>query len=208
MTAIILAGGQSRRMGRNKALLRLEPDGPTLIEIVVGAARAVTPQIILSTNTPEVYAWLQLPRVADEFPGAGPLAGLAAGLAVMTTSHALLLGCDMPFLQPPLLRHLAAQALASDVDAVVPLNANGQMEPLCAVYRRSCLASARAQLAAGKHKMMDWLASIATRCITADELRRFDPRLQSLHNLNTPEDLAKGREHEGRADEEETRRIF
>ena len=117
--SVILAGGQSRRMGRNKALLRLDPAGPTLVEGVVAAVAGRGP-IVLVTNTPEEYAFLGLPMVADapEHPGAGPLAGLYSGLRASTAAYNLTLACDMPRLQPALLDALAA--LPRDYDALVP----------------------------------------------------------------------------------------
>src|SRR2546422_171213 len=106
--SIILAGGQSRRMGQNKALLRLAPGGPTLIERVIAAVAPFGP-LLLVTNTPEVYAFLGRPMVPDAETGVGPLAGLLAGLQAAVPAYNFVLACDMPWLQPALLAHLAAQ---------------------------------------------------------------------------------------------------
>jgi molybdopterin-guanine dinucleotide biosynthesis protein A len=106
---IILAGGQSRRMGQPKALLRLTPDGPTLIELALAAVRSVAADAILVTNAPETYAFLGCRMVADQFPGLGALAGIHAGLAVSAHEHNLIVACDMPFLNPALLAALAAE---------------------------------------------------------------------------------------------------
>ncbi len=187
--AIILAGGQSRRMGRAKALLRLRPKGPRLIELVRAAIQPVADEIVLSTNTPADFAWLGLPLVADAVPGAGPLAGLAAGLAALRSEWALLIACDMPFLVTDLLRYLADQRRAGDL-AVVPLNAAGRPEPLCALYHQACLPALHAQLATGDYAMHAWLDRIASRRIPAADLRPYDPALRSFRNLNTPDDLA------------------
>src|SRR5690349_521379 len=105
---IILAGGQSRRMGRNKALLRLTPDRPTLIEEVAATVAPLGP-ILLVTNTPDAYAFLDLPMVPDARPGAGALGGLYSGLLATACPFNLVVACDMPFLQPALLRALADQ---------------------------------------------------------------------------------------------------
>jgi molybdopterin-guanine dinucleotide biosynthesis protein A len=187
--AIILAGGQSRRMGQNKALLRLAPDGPRLIELVLAVVRTLASEIVLSTNTPDEYAWLGLPTVADAVPGAGPLAGLAAGLAALSSEWALLVGCDMPAIAPDLLRLLAA--LRQEAQAVVPLNAENRPEPLCALYHRSCLPVIQARLASGDFAMMAWLPLVATRYVACADVRAVDPALRSFRNLNTPGDLAK-----------------
>jgi molybdopterin-guanine dinucleotide biosynthesis protein A len=186
--AIILAGGQSRRMGQNKALLRLTPDGPRLIERVIAAARPITATIVISTNTPALYSWLGLPCVADAQPGMGPLAGLAAGLAAVPTEYAFLLGCDMPFVVTAVLRALLG--VAAGAQAVVPRNAADRPEPLCAVYRRDCLPTIQSCLANGDVKMTAWLDRVNTRYVPASALLPFDPKLQSFRNVNTPEDLA------------------
>lgn len=186
--AIILAGGQSRRMGQNKALLRLTPDGPRLIELALAATRTIASEIILSTNTPDDYAWLGLPTVADAVPGAGPLAGLAAGLAALASEWALLVGCDMPSIAPNLLRLLAAQR--QDAQAVVPLNQDERPEPLCALYHRSCLPVIQDRLTSGNYAMMAWLPLVTAHFIPCADVRAVDPDLRSFRNLNAPGDLA------------------
>ena len=187
LTALILAGGQSRRMGHNKALLRLHPDGPRLIELVVQAVTPLTTRVVLSTNSPEEYAWLGLPSVPDRVAGTGPLAGLEAGLARLTTGHLLVLGCDMPFVVTDLLRFLVS--LRDEAAAVVPLNWDGQPEPLCAVYSHACLPVIRTRLAADQFQMRAWLDAVSVRYVTPAELAPFDPELRSFRNCNTPMDL-------------------
>ncbi len=200
MGAIILAGGQSRRMGTNKALLRLAPAGPTLIELVVAAARQVADPLILSTNTPTAYHWLGLQCVGDQL-GAGPLAGLAAGLAALTTPGAFLLACDLPGVRPALL-HLLAEIAERDptLDAIVPLDAADRPQSVVALYRGTCLAAIQRQLAAGQLQMTAWYDQVHTRYVTAATVREVDPDLRSFHNVNTPEDLAESRWRWGRAE--------
>lgn len=187
LAAIILAGGQSRRMGQNKALLRLHPAGPTLIELVIQAIAPLTMQIMISTNTPAEYAWLGLPLIPDQRADCGPLAGLEAGLTATSAAQLLVVGCDMPFVRTDLLRHLVS--LRGAAAAVVPLNAADQPEPLCAIYSQACLPVIRARLAAGQYQLRAWLADISVRYVTAAELAICDPELQSFRNLNTPLDL-------------------
>ncbi|HEX2911440.1 MAG TPA: molybdenum cofactor guanylyltransferase [Chloroflexia bacterium] len=189
--AIILAGGLSRRMGTDKALLRLKPGGPRIIEMVLAAASAVATEVVISTNRPELYSWLDLPLVPDNFPGAGPLAGLEAGLSRSTARYNLLLACDMPFVQPKLLRFLLD--LAAQHSAVIPLSREGRPEPLCGIYSRECLPHIREHLRAGKYKMTGWLEYLPVRYVAADELLEYDPALRSFDNLNTPEDLEQAR---------------
>jgi molybdenum cofactor guanylyltransferase len=185
--AIILAGGQSRRMGSDKALLRLTANDPTFIELVMSAARSVVDKIVISTNNPERYAWLGIQMVADRVPGEGPLAGLEAGLSAMEVTHSLLLGCDMPFLVPDVLRALLSAA--DDFDAVVPVHSDGHLEPLCALYSMACLPVIREQLAASRNKMQSWLTQVRVRMLAMEELRQYDPDLRSFRNFNTQDEL-------------------
>lgn len=185
--AILLAGGRSARMGQNKALMPLEDNGPPLIEYVVQALRAVTDDIVLSTQTPETYAWLALPMVADRFPGGlGPLAGIEAGLTVLDCDAAWVVACDMPALVPAVLCALAAAP--PPWDAVIPLNADQQPEPLCALYAATCLPSLRDHLRRHDLRLTNWLNAITTRYIPTEQIRALDPALQSFWNINTPTD--------------------
>src|SRR5919108_2948434 len=101
---IILAGGQSRRMGQDKALMALR--GRTLIQRVMDALAPICDELILVTNTPDPYAHLALRMIPDAFPGAGSLGGLYSGLAAMIAEQAIAVACDMPFLNSELLRYL------------------------------------------------------------------------------------------------------
>ncbi len=187
----MLAGGQSRRMGRDKALLRLQPDGPRLIEMVTAAVRPLVEQVVVSTNRPAEFAWLGYPCLRDQWPDAGPLAGLEAGLSFSQAASNLVLACDMPFVVPALLEHLLQSATGQW--ATVPLNQTGQPEPLCAVYSPACLPLVRQCLAAGTFKLSHWLAQVEAagpvRYLSAAELGRYDPALRSFSNMNSPEDL-------------------
>jgi molybdenum cofactor guanylyltransferase len=188
---IILAGGQSHRMGTDKALLRLTPDSPRLIELAVKALAPLTGSIIVSANTPEKYAWLNLPVVPDNFPGCGPLAGLEATLSLTPAVWNIALACDMPEVSPALLNYLLerAQTQTSNLVAVVPLDRDGLPQPLCAVYKREALPYIRAQLQTGNFKLTNWLKDAPVLWLPADELLPFDPTLASFRNINTPFEL-------------------
>jgi len=192
---IVLAGGQSRRMGTPKAFLRLTPDGPTLIERVLAALATVTAEIVIVTNTPDLYAHLGHRLTGDQFPGLGALAGIQAGLAASRHDYNLAVACDMPFLNPALLAALAAWP--RDYDVLVPQLADGQYETLHAIYSRACLAPMTAQLTAGAGRVIGFFSQV--RVVTVDEatLRRYDPDLRSLSNLNTPDEFAAAREGQG-----------
>jgi molybdopterin-guanine dinucleotide biosynthesis protein A len=189
---IILAGGQSRRMGTNKALLRLTPDGPTLIEQVIATLRPFGPALLV-TNTPEVYAWLDLPMVPDALPGTGALGGLYSGLDAATALYNFVVACDMPALQPALLQYMAEQP--REYDVLIPRwqepgDTRPQLETLHAVYSRACLPAIRAHLDAGDLRLISFLPDVRVRYLDEPALRQVDPTLRSFRNLNTPDDLA------------------
>jgi molybdopterin-guanine dinucleotide biosynthesis protein A len=187
---IIMAGGKSSRMGTNKALLRLEPGGLTLIELVVAAARQIGPPLLV-TNTPQDYEFLGLPMVPDAVAGSGPLAGLYSGLAAAQHEYNLILACDMPRLNGDLLRYMAA--LPRDYDVLIPRwrdpEGEQQLETLHAIYSRACLPAIEKRLQAGKLRMISFHPDVRVRYVEEDEIRRFDPQLTGFGNLNTPEDV-------------------
>ncbi len=191
--AAILVGGASSRMGSDKALLRLRPDGPTLIESVILRLRqAGFEPPLLVTNRPEAYAFLRLPMLPDEVPGAGPLGGVLAALCRSSYEYTLVTGCDMPLLNPALLRHMAARHTTADVLVPRWTNKDGrvQNETLHTIYSRSCIEPIRRRIAAGDLKMADLLLEINVEYLEEDELRLYDPELDGFRNINTPKEWA------------------
>jgi molybdopterin-guanine dinucleotide biosynthesis protein A len=191
LTAAILVGGQSRRMGTNKALATIHPDGTTVVESVVRALRQVADEIVLvgSDGVAGNYTFLDLPWVADIFPGTGPLGGIHSALTGTGNSHLLVVACDMPFLNVDLLRHM--MSLPRDYDVLVPVI--GQPQPLHAVYARSCVPLIAESLNQGRYKVSGWFKSANVRTIEESVVAQFDPSLRSSFNVNTPEDLALAR---------------
>lgn len=184
LAGVILAGGHSRRMGRNKALL---PVGDrTLVEIVaarVGDACGQPP--LLVTNTAEDYARTGLRCIPDALPSGHPLVGVYSGLRHVS-GPAFVCACDMPFLSAALIRHMAA--LTGDVDVVIPRH-RGEYEPLHAIYTPACLPAIEQCIARGA-RTAGLLASVRVRIVEEDDIRRFDPELASFVNVNTPEEYA------------------
>jgi molybdopterin-guanine dinucleotide biosynthesis protein A len=181
MWAIVLAGGQSRRMGRPKA--DLEFGEASLLERVVLRVRAAVDEVVL-VGAPLAAARLNLRSAEDWLPGAGPLSGLAGGLAVAPGGLHALVACDLPFIEAEILTRLAA--LGAGFDAVVP-EVDGRRHPLCALYDRRCLAEARACLDDGRRRMEDLLARVRVRAVAPPEVQ--PARLErAVINVNTPED--------------------
>jgi molybdopterin-guanine dinucleotide biosynthesis protein A len=188
LSGAILIGGRSRRMGANKALLPLSPEGPCIVELVARVLRTVADDIILvgASDDRDTYDALGLCQIPDIVPAAGALGGIHAALGAARHEHTLVVGCDMPFLNPTLLHHMAA--LPRDYDALIPLV--GRPQPLHAVYARSALPSIDAALAARRYRVTGWLARATVRIVPRATITAFDPALRSCFNVNTPDDLA------------------
>lgn len=179
----ILAGGQSRRMGRDKAGLRL--GGLSLIERVLAAVVPLACPSFIVARQESDHAHLGLPVVADRHPGAGPLGGLCTALHHTTTPSLLLLACDLPFLTPAFLRFLAAHPGAHQV--LLPRSAEGP-QPLCARYSRGCLPAVEAALARGERRMGAFHPAVDLGWLEPGEWQPFDPQGLLFANLNTPEE--------------------
>jgi molybdopterin-guanine dinucleotide biosynthesis protein A len=201
LSVIILAGGRSSRMGQDKASLLL--DGRPLIWHVAQRLLPLAGELIISSNEPERFAALgaDLPIpvqvVPDQYAGAGPLAGLQAGLSVATRELALLVAVDMPLLSRSLLAYM--QAIAGGHAAVVPRLAlrpgeGEEYEPLHALYRRSCLPAITAHLAQNHRRVVSFFPDVDVRDVTRAEIERFDPGLFSFFNVNTPQDWEQAQE--------------
>ncbi len=187
LSIVIQAGGQSSRMGQDKALMPFL--GRPLIarqrELLTGLAD----ELLVTTNHPTDYAFLGLPLHTDLLPGLGPLGGLYTALSAAQRPLVAVIACDMPFVLAALLRAQCDLLLSEDVDVVIPCSRDG-MEPLHAVYRRdACLAAVRAALDAGERKMTAWLSLVRSRVMTADEVSRVDPEFRSFINVNSPEEF-------------------
>ena len=189
VTGIILAGGQSRRMGRDKAFL---PFGRgLLIERVIEVIQQVTAEVILITNSPEQYRRFGLPMFADVIPDAGSLGGIYTGLVSAKTPYSLCLACDMPFVKPDFLRLLCD--LAAEADVVIPRNAD-DFQPLCAVYAQVCRAPIRQKIEAGRLKITGFFDDVRVRVIDGELLARYDPHDVMFFNANTPEEYERARQ--------------
>ena len=192
ITIIILAGGISRRLGRDKAA---EPFGDeTLLRRVVRrASEAVGSNdvaIVVANTGQSERAPADIPHrlVVDDLPGYGTLGGIYTGLEAARNEWALVVACDMPFLSAPLLRYMAG--LRAGVDAVVPV-IEGRPEPTHALYSRRCLPAISQRLQAGQLKAAGFLDLVRVRYVNENEGRRFDPELLSFFNVNRPDDLAR-----------------
>jgi molybdenum cofactor guanylyltransferase len=195
VSVIILAGGQSRRMGRDKPWLEL--GGAPLIAHVMRRLAPLAVEFVISTNDPAAESRLAgltalpLATAADLFPGAGPLAGLHAALSAVTTEWAFAVAADMPFVSPELVRRMMAESPGAD--AVVPrLTTRGgstsETEPLHALYHARCAAPIARRLAAGDRRLVSFIPDINAVYVGDDFVQQADPRRLSFFNVNTPEE--------------------
>lgn len=190
VTAVILAGGMSRRLGRNKAL---EPfQGEPLIRRVIRRMGRVAPNIIIVANDRERVAELDLPDnvtpVIDLYPCKGSLGGIYTGLAAAPTDWSVFCACDMPFPSPTLYRALLSNR--DDNAAVVPV-VDGRPEPIHAAYSRACLEPIQEKITADRLKISGFFEDVAVHYFTEDRVRDIDPHLLSFFNINTQQDLEK-----------------
>ena len=184
LAGVVLAGGESRRMGRIKALLPI--GGATLIESVVARLREICPQVLVVTNAPERFGDLRARMVPDALPSRQSLVGIYTGILHMR-GPVFVCGCDMPFLHPPLIGYLGG--LADGVDVVIP-RLHGEYEPLHAVYTPACLEPIR-RCVQRHGRNTGFLDEVRVRVVEVEEIRRFDPELRSFVNVNTPQDCAR-----------------
>jgi len=189
----VVAGGQSRRMGRDKALLPW--GGTTLLDHAIARLATVCDEVRVLSGSERRYGDRGLPVDLDAVADAGPLAALATALAVAAPRHALLLAVDIPFATPELLRYLC-DALPS-WDAVVP-STDGGPEPLCAVYGPACLEPVRAALAVGERRMTAFWGAVRVRTPARADLAAFGDPGRLFRNLNDPSDYAAAAKGRGR----------
>lgn len=185
VSAAIMAGGKSRRMGRDKAWLDLG-DGRPIVRRVIDVASEVADEVFLVANDAH-FDSLGLRVVPDRFPEGGVLGGIATGIGAAAHERVLVVACDMPFVRPDVLRLLVDRS--EGWDAVVP-RVGEEYETLHALYTKACLPTIERALAAGKMRVISFFGDVRLRIVDEGELRVLDPDLRSVTNVNTPEELA------------------
>lgn len=190
-TAIILAGGKSSRMGKNKALLPME--GKPNIELIKDHLAPFFSDIIVVTNDFEAYEFLKVPMVKDEYIGKGPLAGIHTGLKNSNTETNFFVACDMPFVSGELAKYLAQ--LCDHYEGVVP-RINGTLHPLFSVFKKSILPKVERCLQEDRLKIRDLLEELQVLYVNEGELEgvmvgNID---KIFYNMNYPLDYEKAKD--------------
>ena len=209
VTGVILAGGKSRRMGENKALMRL--GDISLIEHVIRCLHDVTDELLLVTNSPTEYTHLDVPMQGDILPGTGALGGVYTGLTHASHDTVLCVACDSPFLEPKLLTYLVS--VLGEYDAVMPETYSSRQTPfcrnkdigvtnpsygadtqitlqtLCAAYSKRCLPIIALMLRESELRVHALQERARIKNVSPEVWREFDPEGMSFFNINTPEDF-------------------
>jgi molybdopterin-guanine dinucleotide biosynthesis protein A len=188
LSVAVQAGGQSTRMGENKALKPFL--GRPLIERVVKRLEPIADELLITANEPGAFDFLQIRQEPDARPGLGPLSGLHTALMAAHFPIVAVIACDLPFASGPLVVASAGILLHEDADVVIAESPEGY-EPLHAVYRReTCLPAIEAAIDSGQRRVISWFPQVKVRKLTDDEKTRYDPDGLAFWNVNTPQEFA------------------
>ncbi|MDB9823282.1 molybdenum cofactor guanylyltransferase [Deltaproteobacteria bacterium] len=195
VTGVILAGGKSLRFGSNKALVEI--NGAPLIERVTHVLSSVFNRLILITNSPQEYSSLQLPIYEDIIKGLGPIGGIYTGLEAINDEKGFFVACDMPFINEDLIRYIAG--VGYDFDVVVP-KIDWRIEPLHALYSKSCLPIIKGLIASDIHQIIRSFQSLHVRYVDEAEIKSHDPLMKSFMNINRQDELLNAMNCSGKDD--------
>jgi len=188
LTVCIQAGGQSSRMGEDKALKPFLKR--PLIQRVIERLSPIADELIVTTNRPEDYAFLDLRLVSDLIPDRGALGGLYTAIASATHPFVAVVACDMPFANARLIEGMSRLMVQQEADVVIA-KSDGGYEPIHAVYRReTCLPAIEKAINADKWKVIAWFPQVNVYELSEDELNSLDPDGLAFWNVNTPEEFA------------------
>jgi molybdopterin-guanine dinucleotide biosynthesis protein A len=197
LTVVIQAGGMSARMGEDKALKLFL--GRPLIQRVIDRVTPIADELIVTTNRPAEYGFLNVRLVPDLKPGRGALGGLYTAIASATSPLVAVVACDMPFASSRFFEGALKLMAGEDADVVIARvvsqmereeKAGQGYEPLHALYRReTCLPAIKSAIDADQWKVISWFPKVKVRTVTPDEVKSFDPSGLCFWNLNTPEEF-------------------
>ena len=195
-TLAIIAGGRSRRMGRDKALVDL--DGRPMLQHVIDRVSDLgQAQTLLVSNDHAAHARFSLPMQRDSLPDAGSLGGIYTALLHSRCDHTLVVACDMPFLSPTLMLRMLELREEGGHDVIVP-RVDGYPQGLHALYSQACLAPVRERIEAGRLKVIGFYDQMRVRYLDEQEWQPLDPTGQALSNINTPQQLRAATAHSRR----------
>ncbi len=183
ISGVILSGGHSNRMKADKAFLII--DGVPIIEIIISTLRSIFKEIIIISNLPDKYLYLNAKVFEDLISEKGPLGGIYTALKVSNNFYNFIVACDMPFINEYLIDYMIKNIHNYDI---VILEQNGKLEPLFAIYSKNCLPYIEKELSEGSLKVTNFFKNMDVKIIKEREIPKFDSTGLSLTNINTPED--------------------
>lgn len=184
-TGIILAGGKSSRMGRNKALIKI--NGIKIIDNTIDIFKRIFKEVIIITNYPNDFEYTKLRLIEDKIPNKGSLGGLYTGIEAASYEKSFVVACDMPYISEELIRYVIN---LEGYDIVVP-KINGRVEPLFASYTKNCSDIIRKQLDYNNLKITDLFSKFKIKELNEEEISIYDKKFLSFININTPQELEK-----------------
>lgn len=194
LTAIILAGGKSSRVGLNKEKDQMKLAGRPLIDWVISKLTSLdnlTEENIVIVGPKKKYP--NFKRVTEDiFPQRGPLGGIFSGLKASPSPYNLVVGCDMPFLKVELLQYMREKIDLNDI--IIPRYNKGYVEPLCAIYSKKCLEIIEKNIQSGILSVRKIFPHLRIKFIEEEEIKKFDPKFYSFFNLNFRDDFRKAEE--------------
>lgn len=192
ISVAIQAGGESRRMGQDKALLPFL--GETMLDRVIKRVAPLGDELLVTTNQPESFVDFKVPLIQDQLPGTGALGGLLTALNAAQFPVVIVVACDMPFVNVNILVAACDRIHSNQADVVIPLSKEGY-EPFHAVYRReACLPVIRKALENGERRLISWFPSVDVVPITENDLVQYDPLRIAFWNVNTLDELKQAEE--------------
>jgi len=187
LSLVIQAGGESRRIGSDKALLHFL--GQPLILQPLNRLAQLADEVLVTSNHPEQFHFLSLSPIPDLLPGHGALGGLYTALSTASHPYAAVVACDMPFASLELFTFELLRLRESGADAVIPRSESGT-EPFHSIYRaEACLPHVKAALEAGKHRVDAWFSEANIFYLTPEEILPYDPHGLAFFNINTLDEL-------------------
>jgi molybdopterin-guanine dinucleotide biosynthesis protein A len=184
ITGVILSGGKSIRMGKNKAFIQVE--GVPIVERIHRLFQELFEEVIIVTNEKNLFSKFDSRICSDLIPGKGALGGLYTGIVFSSFNYSFCVACDMPFIKKSLVSYLIENAANEDV--IVPRTKDG-LQPLHAIYSKNCVDPIRKSIEEGKSKIVDIYDQVNVKIIDEKDFLCFDPRRESFINVNTPEEL-------------------
>ncbi len=185
-SAIILAGGNARRMGQDKAMLLLNQR--SLLKTVIETMQPLFVHTLISVS--QLRPEIDVPQICDAELDAGPLVGLVTTLEKISTPWAFVVGCDMPFISSAVVEQLAKQR--AHYQAVIPV-VRDQLQPLAAFYSTTCIPMLRASLSLGNRSLHGAISHLNVCYVNEAELIKVDPQLRSFFDLDTPQDFERAK---------------